>query len=235
MPHTPETAQEALDRDLDLAAEHVDSVRAAFRRERDRLAAKPDEDPTRVAEWVAVFTALWLVTGEQVYAAAVTALNPDVEPGAIPTFGSFIDTAAEGVVRTTRLRIAAVKALKPTNLSRQLRKLYQTDFVKKRAVRIALDQALRQTATFENAAAKKVEEVTGIFIKKVWHNQGDNRVRSSHLSVASVLLDDPFIVGGVELQFPRDPNGAGRETFGCRCWAEHLLAGAEEEDEDEQT
>ncbi len=235
MPHTPETAQEALDRDLDLAADHVDSVRDAFRRERDRLAAKPDEDPTRVAEWVAVFTALWLATGEQVYAAAVTALNPDVEPGPVPTFGSFIDTAAKGVVKTTRLRIAAVKALKPLNLSRQLRKLYQTDFVKNRAVRIALDQALRQTATFENAAAKKVEEVTGIFIKKVWHNMGDNRVRSSHLFVASVLLDDPFIVGGVELQFPRDPNGAGSETFGCRCWAEHLLAGAEEEDEDEQT
>ncbi len=223
MPHTPETAQEALDRDLDLAAEHVDSVRDAFRRERDRLAAKPDEDPTRVAEWVAVFTALWFATGEQVYAAAVTALNPDVEPGAIPTFGSFIDTAAEGVVRTTRLRIAAVKALKPRNLSRQLRKLYQTDFVKKRAVRIALDQALRQTATFEHAAAKRVQKATGKDVFRVWHNMGDSKVRGTHLSVASVLLDDPFIVGGVELRFPRDPAGTGRETFGCRCWVEHQV------------
>ena len=235
MPHTPETVQEALDRDLDLAAEHVVSVRDAFRRERDRLAAKPDEDPTRVAEWVAVFTALWFATGEQVYAAAVTALNPDVEPGATPTFGSFIDAAAEGVVRTTRLRIAAVKALKPLNLSRQLRKLYQTDFVKIRAVRIALDQALRQTATFEHAAAKKVQDETDISIEKVWHNMGDNRVRGSHLFVATVLLDDPFIVGGVELRYPRDPEGSGSETYGCRCWAEHREFGGGEEDEDEQT
>ena len=234
MPHTPTTAAEALDRDLELAAEHVDSVRDAFRRERDRLAAKPKSDPVRLKEWVAVFTALWAGAGEEVYVASVTALEPDVDPGDTPVFDAFIDKAAEGIVKATRRRIQAVRVLKPPNVSRQLRKLYQVEFMQKRAPRIALDQALRQTATFENAAAKKVEEVTGIFIKKVWHNQGDNRVRSSHLSVASVLLDEPFLVGGVELQFPRDPNGAGSETFGCRCWAEHLLAGAEdEEDEDE--
>lgn len=235
MPHTPETAQEALERDIDLAADHVDSVRDAFRRERDRLAAKPKSDPVRLKEWVAVLTALWAGAGEEVYAASVTALEPDVDPGATPVFDSFIDKAAQGIVKTTRLRIKAVRALKPTNMSRQLRKLYQIEFMQKRAPRIALDQALRQTATFENAAAEKVEEVTGIFIKKVWHNQGDKRVRSSHLSVASVLLDELFLVGGVELRYPRDPDGAGSETFGCRCWVEHLLAGAEEEDEDEQT
>ena len=229
----PDTAQDALERDIELAAGHEEKVRAAFRRERDRLAAKPKSDPVRLKEWVAVLTALWAGAGEEVYAATVTALEPDVDPGETPIFDAFIDKAAEGIVKTTRRRIKAVRVLKPTNVSRQLRKLYQIEFMQKRAPRIALDQALRQTATFENAAAEKVEEVTGIFIKKVWHNQGDNKVRSTHLSVASVLLDEPFIVGGVELQFPRDPNGAGKETFGCRCWAEHLLAGAEEEDEDE--
>lgn len=234
MPHTPETAQDALERDLELAAGHEETVRAAFRRERDRLAADPERDPVRLAEWVAVFTALWAGAGEEVFASTVTALDPDVEPGNTPLFDAFIDKAAEGIVKTTRRRIKAVRALKPTNLSRQLRKLYQIEFMQKRAPRIALDQALRQTATFENAAAKKVEEVTGIFIKKVWHNQGDKRVRSSHLSVASVLLDELFFVGGVELRYPRDPEGAGSETFGCRCWVEHLLAGAaDEEDEDE--
>ncbi len=234
MPHTPETVQEALDRDITLADEHVDSVRDAFRRERDRLAAKPKSDPVRLKEWVAVLTALWAGAGEEVYVATVTALEPDVDPGDTPIFDAFIDKAAEGIVKTTRRRIQAVRVLKPTNVSRQLRKLYQIEFMQKRAPRIALDQALRQTATFENAAAKKVQEVTGIFIKRVWHNMGDRKVRSSHLSVASVLLDEPFLVGGTELEYPRDPNGAGRETYGCRCWVQHDLAGAEdEEDEDE--
>lgn len=223
MPHMPDTAQEALDRDLDLAADHVDQVRAAFRRERDRLAAKPDSDPVREREWVAVLAALWLTAGRQVYPSTVKALASAVTPGPIPTFPNFVQAAAAGISRLTRKRIKAIRASKPRNLSRQLRKLYQTDFVKKRAVRIALDQALRQTATFEHAAAERVQEVTGDDVLRVWHNQGDSRVRSSHLSVAAVLLDELFQVGGTELRYPRDPAGSGRETFGCRCWVEHQV------------
>ncbi len=223
MPHTPETAQEALARDLDLAADHVDAVRAAFRRERDRLAANLNADPVREAEWVLLLAGLWAVAGDEVYASKVTSLDPDVDPGRSPVFNAFIRNAAQGIVKTTRQRIKAVRVSKPRNLSRQLRKLYQTDFVKKRAVRIALDQALRQTATFEHAAAKRVQAATGNDVFRVWHNMGDSKVRSSHLSVASVLLDDPFLVGGTELEYPRDPNGTGRETYGCRCWVEHQV------------
>jgi len=91
----PETAQEALDRDLELAADHVNQVRDAFRRERDRLARQPEKDPVRVAEWVALFTALWFASGDEVSAAAVTALNPDVDPSDTPTFDSFIAKATK--------------------------------------------------------------------------------------------------------------------------------------------
>ncbi len=220
----PETAQEALARDIILAAEHQEAVRKVFRRERDRLAAKPDADPVRDAEWAAAIAALWVVAAEQVYPSTVTDINPGVEPGPAPDFGGFIQNAVEGIVRTSRRRIEALRLTKPLNLSRQLRKLYQVEFIKKRAPRIALDQALRQTASFENAAAKRVQEATGIPMEKVWHNMGDSKVRSTHLSVAAVLHDDPFLVGGTELQYPRDPAGAGRETFGCRCWAEHREA-----------
>ena len=223
MPHTPETAQEALDRDLDLAADHVDAVRAAFRRERDRLAANQDADPVREAEWVLLLAGLWAVAGDEVYASTVTTLDPDVDPGRSPVFNAFIRNAAQGIVKTTRQRIKAVRVSKPRNLSRQLRKLYQTDFVKKRAVRIALDQALRQTATFEHAAAERVQEATGNDVLRVWHSQGDSRVRASHLSVAAVMLDEVFLVGGAELRYPRDPAGTGRETYGCRCWVEHQV------------
>ncbi len=223
MPHTPETAQEALARDLDLAAEHVDAVRAAFRRERDRLARDPTKDPIREREWVAVVAGLWAVADEKVYASTVTTLDPDVEPGRSPVFNAFIRNSAQGIVKTTRRRIKSVRVLKPRNLSRQLRKLYQTDFVKKRAVRIALDQALRQTATFEHAAAERVQAATGNDVLRVWHSQGDSRVRASHLSVSAVMLDEVFLVGGAELRYPRDPAGTGRETSGCRCWVEHRV------------
>ncbi len=223
MPHTPETAQEALDRDLDLAAEHVDAVRAAFRRERDRLAANLDADPVRDTEWATVLAALWLTAGSQVYPSTVQALAPAVTPGPVPAFPTFVRFAADGISRVTRKRIQAIRGTKPRNLSRQLRKLYQTDFVKKRAVRIALDQALRQTATFEHAAAERVQEATGNDVLRVWHSQGDSRVRASHLSVAAVMLDEVFLVGGADLRYPRDPAGTGRETYGCRCWVEHRV------------
>ncbi len=220
----PETAQEALARDIILAAEHQEAVRKVFRRERDRLAAKPDADPVREAEWAAAIAALWVVAAEQVYPSTVIDINPSVTPGPAPDFSGFIQNAVEGIVRTSRRRIEALRLTKPLNLSRQLRKLYQVEFIKKRAPRIALDQALRQTASFEAAAAKKVEETTGVPSEKVWHNQGDSKVRSSHLSVSTVLRADPFLVGGTELEYPRDPAGTGRETFGCRCWAEYREA-----------
>ncbi len=227
MPHSVSSAPQALARDLELAEDHLEAVRALFRKERDRLARDPTKDPVRDNEWGVVLAALWAAAGQQIYAPTVVAINAAVDPGETPVIDSFIDSAAQGIARNTRRRIRRIRRLKPKNLSRQLRKLYQVEFIQKRGPRIALDQALRQTATFENAAAKKVEEVTGTPLEKVWNNQGDNRVRSTHLSVAAVLLDQPFQVGGTELRYPRDPSGVGRETYGCRCWVEHREASEE--------
>ncbi len=232
MPHSVSSAEEALARDVDLAADHLAAIQALFRKERDRLARDPTKDPVRDNEWAILLALLWADGEDESYAPTVVAIDATVEPGKLATFvedeiKDYVKDAVKGLVKNTRRRINAVRALKPLNLSRQLRKLYQIEFIQKRAPRVALDQALRQTATFENAAAKKVEEVTGTPLEKVWHNQGDNRVRSTHLSVASVLLDEPFLVGGTELRYPRDPAGTGRETFGCRCWAEHREASEE--------
>jgi hypothetical protein len=222
------TAQAALRRDLRIAAQHVAPIRAQFRRERDRLAANPDKDPVRDQEWERVISGLWVATSGLVFAKAVKTLDKTVTPGPAPTYPKFVTAAAAGLAATTRRRIASVRRIEKLrrlpNVSRQLRKLYQLDFVKKRAVRVALDQTLRQTATLEHAAAKVVQTVTGDDILKIWQNMGDNRVRGSHLSVSPVLLDEPFLVGGSELRYPRDPAGPGSETYGCRCWVEHVAA-----------
>lgn len=220
----PTDPQAALRRDRRIATQLVAPVRRQFRRERDRLAADPEDDPVRTREWVVVFAGLWAITGDQVYAATVRQLAPNVTAGPVPQFPRFAAAAAVGLAATSRRRIADVRAVKPPNLSRQLRKLYQLDFVKRRAVRVALDQALRQTATFENAAANRIQQATGQVVSRQWRNQGDSRVRESHQSVAPVRLDEPFIVGGSMLAYPRDPAGPASETFGCRCWVEHDIA-----------
>jgi len=57
--------------------------------------------------------------------------------------------------------------------------------------------------------------------KKTWHTVRDKAVRDTHKKVEgkTVPLEKPFVVGGVEMMIPRDPEvDAPEETAGCRCW-----------------
>lgn len=56
---------------------------------------------------------------------------------------------------------------------------------------------------------------------KTWRTVGDKAVRDTHREVdgKTVPIDSPFIVGGIEMMVPRDPEvDAPEETAGCRCW-----------------
>lgn len=56
---------------------------------------------------------------------------------------------------------------------------------------------------------------------KTWNTVGDSHVRDTHVDVDGVTLplDEPFLVGDVEMMVPRDPEvDAPEETAGCRCW-----------------
>ena len=148
------------------------------------------------------------------------------------TIARYIEESAAGIVKTTRIRIATVLKRLETGgdarrVSRAIRRLYRTDFITKRATprkrrdaRIALDQVLRATATYEHGAALLAQETTGREYVQVWRNQGDDRVRESHRDVLPVSLDEMFKVGGSLLRYPRDPAGPAEETYGCRCWTE---------------
>ena len=66
---------------------------------------------------------------------------------------------------------------------------------------------------------------------KRWDAIVDNKTRDTHLEVNGTVvpIDEPFIVGGYEMQFARDESlGAGpEEIINCRCSVEYL----KEEDE----
>ena len=108
-------------------------------------------------------------------------------------------------------------------ISRNLRRLYLTDFVKQRANRMALDQVLAATSTMEHAAAIQAQVTTGREYVKVWITQRDGRVRSAHVEAdgQTVALEEPFKVDGELLRYPRDPAGSAGNTINCRCWVEH--------------
>lgn len=61
-------------------------------------------------------------------------------------------------------------------------------------------------------------------LDKTWCTVGDNRVRETHVDVdgETIPIEEPFVVGGVEMMMPRDPEvDAPEETDGCRCWLEY--------------
>ena len=58
----------------------------------------------------------------------------------------------------------------------------------------------------------------GIDLNKEWMATGDERTRPTHLDAdgQEVPIDEPFIVGGTEMDEPGDPAGGG-EAWNCRC------------------
>lgn len=249
-PRSRARAARALRRDIQLAASGSRFVRRRFREELAGLLpiveAGGDWEAWmtgQVDEWEAVLASLWLST-EDVYqdtleeltgqtlkqTQQLVALLQRIIQRGQPTrqIEGFLSEAAEGIVVRSRRRIGTVlrELTTPAELrgaSRALRRLYQTEFVEQRANRIALDQVLRATATFEHAAALQAQVVTGRTYVKVWVTQRDDRVRAAHVEAdgQTVALDELFKVDGELLRFPRDPAGSAGNTVNCRCWTEH--------------
>ena len=218
-------------------------LRGVFHREQVRVIAAAETslgDPSRVLEavseeeWETALLAIW----RQVFASRdnqaekqtqqLVALVQQIidSPTRAREVARFIDESAAGITTTTRRRLATIlgetTAADRRDVIRDLRRLYRTDFILKRAGRIALDNVLRATATYDYETA--IVERDGlrrddIELVKLWRTQGDTRVRESHHAAngQTKRLDVPFIVGGEALRYPRDPAGSTGETINCRC------------------
>lgn len=78
--------------------------------------------------------------------------------------------------------------------------------------------ARTESATSENYgiyATYKVEGVT----KKTWLSTRDDRTREAHIEAdgQTVGIDEKFLVGVEELDFPGDPSGSAGTVIQCRC------------------
>ena len=74
----------------------------------------------------------------------------------------------------------------------------------------------------------RVAEESPNTLYKIWQSIIDDRTRQSHLDANGQrqLLDDPFEVGGAQLQWPADVGGPPGEIINCRCWEDYELAAA---------
>lgn len=70
-----------------------------------------------------------------------------------------------------------------------------------------------------NAGSVDAMQQSGVVATKAWLSSSDDRVRDTHSEAdgQEVGLDEPFIVGGEELDYPGDPNGSPELTVNCRC------------------
>jgi hypothetical protein len=60
---------------------------------------------------------------------------------------------------------------------------------------------------------------SGLTLQKEWLATDDAHTRPTHRDAdgQTVAMDEPFIVGGAELQYPGDPDGPSQEVVMCRC------------------
>lgn len=86
-----------------------------------------------------------------------------------------------------------------------------------RAVTIARTEVVGAS----NAGSLGAVEALGEYgpARKVWLATVDSRTRESHMDAdgQEVALDEPFQVGGYDLEFPGDPAGPAEEVINCRC------------------
>lgn len=73
-------------------------------------------------------------------------------------------------------------------------------------------------AASQERLAQAAEAVPGL--KKQWQHGGSNMPRPSHLAAHGQirLVDEPFLVDGEELMYPRDPAGSPGNTINCSCY-----------------
>jgi hypothetical protein len=84
------------------------------------------------------------------------------------------------------------------------------------------------TRMYSQATKMRAEQINEMYpdlsAKKWWDATSDNRTRPTHRAAGNtygpdnaIPIDQPFIVGGVEMQQPGDPSAPGGETINCRC------------------
>jgi SPP1 gp7 family putative phage head morphogenesis protein len=85
--------------------------------------------------------------------------------------------------------------------------------------------ARTETHGAANFGAQEAAKETGLQLRKEWVAASDERTRESHVEADGQIvgMDEPFIIGGVALMYPGDPDGPPEETINCRCAVAHVV------------
>lgn len=108
-------------------------------------------------------------------------------------------------------------------LSQQERKWFEDRAPRYRRDLIARTETIRAS----NAGSYEIYNAWDVVDHKEWLSTNDDRTRDSHVLAGSMYseggvpgpipMDQPFIVGGAQMQYPGDPSAPVGEFANCRC------------------
>lgn len=105
--------------------------------------------------------------------------------------------------------------------ARLLRKNYEA-LTRVRANTIARTELLRSS----NYGSITGARLSGLEVLKTWNWDNPREAREDHrdYSGTEVPIDEPFFVGGEELDYPNDPKGSAANTINCMCYPTYRRA-----------
>ncbi|MDR2790229.1 MAG: phage head morphogenesis protein [Campylobacteraceae bacterium] len=135
-----------------------------------------------------------------------------------------------GAVKVTEITYTTLKGIKDTvtkgieeglgsaQIAREIRK-NAPEISKIRSNTIARTETHQASNTANMQLMKEMANELGIEMVKEWVSPHDERVRKTHENAngQQVGMNEKFIVGGEELDYPGDPNGSAENVINCRC------------------
>ncbi len=93
--------------------------------------------------------------------------------------------------------------------------LYLDEIIPNRSQTIAATEV----CTASNYASMQAAQQSGLTLNKVWLASADAHTRPAHADADGqiVPMDEPFEVGGEQLDYPGDPSGSAANICNCRC------------------
>jgi hypothetical protein len=148
--------------------------------------------------------------------------NPEWYREMVEYFRLVGGTTVQGIDDTTRDKINNLLSnILGQNLSRRDQaKLFQEtlnnpEYNRARSLVIARTESTKAANYGINMGA----ESSDYEVQKFWINTKDKRTRRSHLLMTKepIAINQPFVVGGVNMMYPGDPSAPASEVVNCRC------------------
>lgn len=197
-----------------------DAVRKALAEMETRAASSVQQ--AAGASWRAGQDSIDKPVAAGLQSARLTGLLPEIDTRQLMAMRNFMTDRIKGISTTLanqingELGLVAIGAKSPSQVAREIGGWIEGG--RGRAVTIIRTELGRAYAA---AGQQRMEQAKTLLpgLKKQWRRSGKIHSRPAHdIADGQVQeVDEPFLVNGVELMFPRDPAAPPAETINCGC------------------